>query len=156
PASISQSKPAERVIREEQRQPLRLVQKRLALVIRRHLQAEQIQDRRRRVNQARRARDMHRRMYQCRCRDYEWHSHVFVVNEKSVGIIPFVLSERFAVIAKNHEKRIRVQPALLESFEQLSQGSVREVKRVAIAIDLRVAAKGPRSRRIVRMMASDG
>ena len=108
----------------------------MPLIDRRDWKAGKVEDRRRDVHEADHpVRTMLIRFPFRRC-DQERHTDVFLIEIERVAVIAFVLTERFAVIAKDDPDGLRREPALLHALHQRAEGRVSFAQRVAIAAEL--------------------
>ena len=73
------------------------------------------------------------------------HAHVLVVDEQRVSEVVRVLTERFAMIALDHDERAIVEVPRPQSVKELPQRGVAIVQRVEVAAEIARSFKRPRT-----------
>src|SRR5579883_2367867 len=93
---------------------------------------------------------------QTRRDDKVGHSKVLFPDVQRMAVIAGMLAKRLAVVAKNYENCLEIEPALPQSFDQLTQGRIAVIEGVAIAIPEIAIGKGAGIRRRIGVMTGDG
>src|SRR5947209_8446673 len=117
--------------------------------------AKQIEDRRRRVDEAHDAPNARLAGKESGRSNDKRNVDVLVIEEEGVSVVAIMLPECFAVIAEHDPHRIAIQSALAEAAGERAERRVSVVKRVAIPPELVGVWKRTRSRSVVRVMAGD-
>ena len=161
PRAIAEAEQTQRVVREKERHARLGVEHRTALVGLRELrrahagEPDEIEQRRRRVDEADHpaAADLPRD--QTRRGDDQRHVDVLVVQMKRVAVVAFVLAEGFAVVAEHDPERAVLQAPRAQAAHEHAERCVAVVQRVAVPSELIAIRERPRLRRLIRVVAGD-
>src|SRR5438034_1768283 len=134
--AVAQAEHAERIVGEEERHARLGIQHRSALVNPGRGQASQIEHGWSGVDQADYAPAANLPWEQARRRDEKRHVHVLVVNVERMAVVPFMLTEGFAMIAENNPERFLIEAPRTQSAHQRAQGPVAVAEGVPVPPEL--------------------
>src|SRR6266849_3952090 len=144
PLCITQAKKPKRIIGSEQGHLILIIEKRPALIFGGARKAEQVQNRRARIDKTGDPSHANGLMEQAGSRKNQWDADIFIIDKERMAVVSRMLAESFAMIAEQNEQRVVQKISLAQAVQQLAKSGVGFMEGVAIAIDLRFFRKRPR------------